>query len=89
MFGSPPPVNRSARLLAYLLTQEVVAGSRTLDTPVVVPEGVRPFDEICDVVAGLCDRLAPDAVEIALVLRREGFDGTVESLLGAAARLAH
>jgi hypothetical protein len=86
--SDPEPVNRPARLLAFFLTQDVVAGTRLLDTPVYIPDGSRPFDETSVVLRRACDRLDPAAVEIALLLRREGYLGTVEALLAAAASLS-
>lgn len=81
-------VDRSARLLAYLLTQEVLAGKRVYDTPYHVPDGIRPFDHLCDQIAAVCDRLDHSTVEVALLLRRDGFAGTVEDLLAASERLS-
>jgi hypothetical protein len=53
-----------------------------------IPEGARPFEATCEVLAVLCGGLDRSAVEVALLLRREGFTGTVESLLATASSLA-
>ena len=82
------PLHRSHGLLAYLLTEEVRAGTRIMDTYVDIPEGSRPFEATCEVISTLCGDLEGSAVEIALLLRREGFNGTVENLLATASSLA-
>jgi hypothetical protein len=82
------PLDRSHGLLAYLLTEEVRAGTRIMDTFVDIPDGSRPFEATCEVVSALCSGLDGSAVEIALLLRREGFTGTVENLLATASSLA-
>jgi hypothetical protein len=85
---TPTPLDRSHGLLVYLLTEEVRAGTRIMDTYVDIPEGIRPFEATCEVLTVLCGGLDRSAVEVALLLRREGFTGTVESLLATASSLA-
>lgn len=80
-------VIRDGRLLAFLLTLEVLEGKRILDTRVDIADGATPFDATSEVIAAMCDQVDRQSIEVASLLRREGWLGTVEALLQTASYL--